>query len=92
MRCPLPPVLHGAVVLEPKCVERVRITRGVCHLIDRWKGEPAASSWEEANSFFTRFSHFQLEDELLLEGGGDVMWASRRYSRRPKPAAAGAQG
>jgi hypothetical protein len=63
MRRPLPPVLHGAVVLEPKRVERVRITRGVRHLIDCWKGEPAASStWEEANSFFTRFPHFQLED------------------------------
>jgi hypothetical protein len=29
-------------------VERVRITRGVRHLLVRWKGEPAASpTWEE---------------------------------------------
>jgi hypothetical protein len=46
---------------------------------------------KEVGSFFAKFPHFQLEDEPLLEGGRDVMWASRRYSRRPKPAAADAQ-
>jgi len=85
----LPPVHHGAVVPEPDRVTRARMAHGVHQLLVHWKGEPASSaSWEDADNFVARYPHFQLEDELLVEGGGDVMWgrvyqcSSRRAGRQ----------
>jgi hypothetical protein len=79
---PLPPIHHGAVVLVPERVSRARLARGVCQLLVHWKGEPVASAtWEDFDSFIERYPTFQLADELLLEGGRDVMWG-RHYSRR----------
>jgi hypothetical protein len=47
-----------------------------------WKGETAASvTWEDVDSFLDKYPAFQLEDELLVEGGRDVMWG-RAYARR----------
>nr|CAB3453399.1 unnamed protein product [Digitaria exilis] len=72
---PLPPIHHGAAVQEPERVSRSRLARGVLQLLVHWKGEPAASaSWEDVESFRDRYPSFQLEDELLVEGGRDVMW------------------
>jgi hypothetical protein len=49
-----------------------------------WQGEPTASAtWEDVDSFQDRYPSFQLEDELLVEGGRDVIWG-RHYSRRPR--------
>ena len=46
------------------------------------KGETAASAtWEDIDVFRERYPAFQLEDELALEGGRDVMWG-RAYARR----------
>jgi hypothetical protein len=85
----LPPIHHGAAVLEPERVLRARLTRGVRYILVRWKGEPAVSAtWEEAASFIERYPQFQLEDELLLEGGRDVMWGRHHYSRRAKAGSA----
>jgi hypothetical protein len=84
----LPPIHHGTIILEPKSGVRARVTRGVRYLLVRWKGEPPASAtWEEANSFAARFPQFQLKDELLLEGGRDVMWGRRHYNRRNRAGA-----
>ena len=59
-------------------------------MLVHWKGEPASSaSWEDVESFVARYPHFQLEDELLVEGGRDVMWG-RVYRRRSN--AQGVQG
>ena len=47
----------------------------------RWKNEPVASAtWEDLDSFTSRFLDFQLEDELILEGERDVMYG-RTYNR-----------
>ena len=47
-----------------------------------WKGEPpAAATWEDVDMFRAKYPTFQLEDELAVEGGRDVMWG-RAYSRR----------
>jgi hypothetical protein len=47
----------------------------------RWKGEPAASStWEDLDAFSAKYPAFQLEDELVVEGGRDVMYGIP-YSR-----------
>ena len=59
-------------------------------MLVHWKGEPASSaSWEDVESFVARYPHFQLEDELLVEGGRDVMWG-RVYRCRSN--AQGVQG
>ncbi|WVZ75167.1 LOW QUALITY PROTEIN: hypothetical protein U9M48_023250, partial [Paspalum notatum var. saurae] len=78
----LPTVHHGAVLPEPLRVERARLACGVRQVLVHWRGEQAASAtWEDLDDFRTRFPDFQLEDELDLEGGRDVM-CGRTYARR----------
>ena len=49
-----------------------------------WHGEPASSAtWEDLDEFRTTYPEFQLEDELDLEGGRDVMWG-RTYTHRQR--------
>jgi hypothetical protein len=70
----LPQIHNGDAVPEPDHVVRSRLARGVRQLLVHWKGEPATSTtWEDADSFIERYPSFQLEDELLIEGGRDVM-------------------
>jgi hypothetical protein len=79
---PLPPVHHGVVAPEPERAVRFRLARGVCQVLIQWKGEsPASATWEDVEPFCTKHPAFQLEDELNLEEGRDVMWG-RTYSRR----------
>jgi len=44
---------------------------------------PSSASWEDLEEFQLRYPTFQLEDELLHEGGRDVMWG-KVYKRRSK--------
>jgi hypothetical protein len=77
----LSPLHHGAVAPEPARVVRYRLARGVRQVLVQWKGESAASAtWEDVESFCAKYPAFQLEDELVLEGGRDVM-VGRTYSR-----------
>jgi hypothetical protein len=79
---PLPPVRHGAVVPEPERVVKARLARGVRQVLIQWKGaSPASSTWEDVEHFRALYPQFQLEDELPLEGGRDVM-CGRVYTRR----------
>ena len=72
------------MVVEPEAVLRGRLARGQREVLVRWKGAPAAeTSWVELDDFREQFPHFQLEDELLLQGGRDVMWG-RTYGRRQR--------
>ena len=89
---PLPTVHHGAVEPEPELAVRARVARGVRQVLVRWKGEPAASAtWEDLDSFVAKYPTFQLEDELLVEGGEMSCTVSRTlgdaapatYARRP---------
>jgi hypothetical protein len=78
---PLPAVHNGATVPEPERAVKARLARGVRQILVHWKNESAASAtWEDLDSFRARFPHFQLEDELSLEGGRDVMYG-RPYTR-----------
>jgi transcriptional regulator GlxA family with amidase domain len=43
--------------------------------------EEADAKWEAVDDFKTRFPDFQLEDELFVEGGRDVM-VGKFYQRR----------
>jgi hypothetical protein len=45
--------------------------------------EPTDASWELVDEFKARFPDFQLEDELFVEGGRDVM-IGKVYQRRGK--------
>ena len=81
---PLPATHNGAAVPEPERATRARLARGVRQVLIHWKGEPAASvTWEDVDSFIDRYPSFQLEDELLIEGGRDVMWG-KQYQRRTR--------
>ena len=72
------------MVVEPEAVLRGRLARGQREVLVRWKGAPTAeTSWVALDEFRERFPHFQLEDELLLQGGRDVMWG-RIYGRRKR--------
>jgi hypothetical protein len=71
----LPPLQNGWVLVEPEKVLKSRIARGRRQLLVRWKGAPAAeSAWVELEDFVQQYPDFQLEDELLLQGGRDVMY------------------
>jgi hypothetical protein len=79
----VPPTHHGATQPVLEWASRTRLARGVRQVLIHWQGEPASSaSWEDLEDFQARYPPFQLEDELLVEGGRDVMWG-KRYSRRP---------
>jgi hypothetical protein len=80
-----PQIYNGAVMSEPEHILHSRLTRGDRQLLVHWKGATTASAtWEDADSFINRYPGFQLEDELLIEGGGrDVMWG-QHYQRRPR--------
>jgi hypothetical protein len=43
----------------------------------------ADSTWEPLEAFRASFPDVQLEDELFLDGGGDVM-IGKTYARRNK--------
>ena len=59
----------------PECTTRTRLAGGMCQVLVHWQGEPATSAtWEDVDNFINRYPSFQLEDELLVEGGRDVMW------------------
>jgi hypothetical protein len=78
----LPPTHNGAVVPVPDKLIAARMARGVRQVLVQWKDEPAASaSWEDFDDFRARFPAFQLEDELVFNGGRDVM-CGRTYTRR----------
>jgi hypothetical protein len=55
----------------------------VRQVLVQWKGESAASAtWEDVEPFCAKYPAFQLEDELVLEGGGRDVMIGRTYSRR----------
>jgi hypothetical protein len=63
---------------------RYRLARGIRQVLIKWKGESAASStWEDVDTFLVKHPTFQLEDELNLDGGGDVRRARERVEREP---------
>jgi hypothetical protein len=47
----------------------------VRQVLIQWKGtSPASTTWEDVDTLRDKFPQFQLEDELPLEEGRDVMW------------------
>jgi hypothetical protein len=80
----LPDIHHGHVIPKPQHVLKARLCRGVRQVLVHWFGQDAArASWEDLEDFKQRYPEWQLEDDLLVNGGSDVMW-SRVYGRRSK--------
>ena len=63
--------------------------RGVWHLLIQWEGLPEAeATWETREELHQHFPDFQLEDELFVQAGRDVMTGatySRRRARDARP-------
>jgi hypothetical protein len=78
----LPPIRHGRVCLEPEEALKCILARGRQELLVRWKNQAATgASWVDLEEFRQVYPDFQLEDELLLQEGRDVM-VGIKYSRR----------
>jgi hypothetical protein len=78
----LPPMRHGRLLLEPARALRAQRRRGEWHVLIQWMHLPEAdATWEPLDDFRARFPSFQLEDELFVEGGRDVMFG-KVYERR----------
>jgi hypothetical protein len=71
----LPPIRHGRACAEPEMVRRCRLARGRKEVLVQWKGQPAAeATWTDLAEFQETYPSFQLEDELLEEGGEMSWW------------------
>jgi hypothetical protein len=75
----LPPTRLDRACPQPAEVIKGRLARGMQELLVHW--EPDAS-WVELKSF--EFPPFQLEDELIVQGGGGDVMTDIHYQRRKK--------
>jgi len=67
---PLPPVQHGRVCPQPAKVLRGRLARGRYEVLVQWVDQDASSAaWVALDDFKRLYPDYQLEDELLLQGG-----------------------
>ena len=67
---PLPPIQNGRACPSPAKVLRGRLARGRYEMLVQWQKQDAASaSWVALEDFRHSYPDFQLEDELLLQGG-----------------------
>ena len=77
----LPPIRHGRVCLVPERVLNSRQVRGLQEVLVQWQGHQAAeASWMPLDEFRRVYPSFQLEDELIVQAGRDVMYG-RHYTR-----------
>ena len=77
----LPPIHHGRVCLVPERVLKGRQVRGLQEVLVQWQGHQAAeASWMPLDEFRCVYPSFQLEDELIVQAGRDVMYG-RHYTR-----------
>jgi len=59
--------------------------RGHLQVLIKWMNQPATESyWEDVEPFQKLYPKFQLEDELILQAGRDVM-IGKTYTRRRHP-------
>uniref|UniRef100_A0ACD5VT66 Uncharacterized protein n=1 Tax=Avena sativa TaxID=4498 RepID=A0ACD5VT66_AVESA len=81
----LPPTAEGRLLPSPKKVLKTQKRRDVWHVLAQWTGLPVDdATWEIFDEFRQQFPDIQLEDELFVEAGRDVM-TGLTYNRR-KPA------
>lgn len=79
---PLPPLQHGRVLPQPERVLGSRQRRGDWHVLVQWAGMPAEeATWELVTALRAAYPSFQLEDEMFVDGGRDVVHVYMRRER-----------
>jgi hypothetical protein len=77
----LPPMQNGRLLPSPEKIIKARMQHGQWQVLVHWNGtQPVDATWEPLQQFKASYPQFQLEDELFVEGGRNVMV----YSRWPK--------
>jgi hypothetical protein len=72
---PLPDIHHGRVIPRPSQVLKAHLSHGTHQLLVQWEGQdPAQASCVDFEDFKQRYLEWQLENDLLVDGGSDVMW------------------
>ena len=80
----LPPVLDGRHLPAPERVLQAQQRRGEWRLLVKWQGlSDDDATWESLPEFREQFPDFQLEDELFVQAGRDVMTGLAYSRRRP---------
>ena len=78
----LPPHLDGRLLPAPAKVLKAQQSQGVWRILVQWEGLPVEdATWEQLEEFRQHFPDFQLEDELFVQAGRDVM-TGITYSRK----------
>ena len=78
-------MFHGSVLPKPAKVVHARLNRGTWELLVQWEGRTAAdATWEQLQEFKKSYPEVQLEDELFLGEGGNVIdsFVGQKYHRR----------
>jgi hypothetical protein len=69
---------------EPETAMRAEQRRGVWYVRIKWRRLPDEdATWEQLEEFHGHYPYFQLEDELFVQVGRDVM-TGRTFGRRPR--------
>ena len=72
---------HGRLLEAPERALSSQLRRGVWHVLIQWAGLPETdATWEPVDNFRAAYPDFQLEDELFVDDGSDVM-VGRVYQR-----------
>ena len=80
----VPPILDGRLLPAPETVVRAQLRRGNWKLLVKWQGlSEEDATWEPLDDFKALYPHVQLEDELFVEAGRDVMTGLAYSRRRP---------
>ncbi|KAJ1276598.1 hypothetical protein BS78_05G226900 [Paspalum vaginatum] len=81
----LPPLENGCLLPVPERIWCTCLCRGDWHVLVQWDGSTVdQATWEPLRQFKDSYPTFQLEDELFLKDGRDVM-TDKVYQRRNKP-------
>jgi hypothetical protein len=82
---PLPPIQHGRVIPTHEKVIRARLNRGNWEVLVAWQGHASTgATWEKVIDFKLAYLKVQLEDDLFLWEGENVVdsFIGKVYQRR----------
>jgi hypothetical protein len=86
---PQPQVHDGRLLPAPAKALRAQLCRDVWHVLIKWQGlSSKEATWEALDDFQGLYPDFQLEDELFVQAGRDVMTGHHYRHQRTAEAAA----